>query len=39
MLQKISKKVIDLPPYHKEGNLNVFDEPFETAFMCGGIIR
>lgn len=33
MLQVIPKKSVDLPSYHKEGNLNVFDEPFETSFV------
>lgn len=33
MLQAIPKKPIDLPHYHREGNLNVFDKPFETSFV------
>lgn len=33
MLQAIPKKLVDLPPYHREGNLNVFDEPFKTSFV------
>lgn len=33
MLQAIPKKPIALPPYHREGNLNVFDKPFETTFI------
>ena len=33
MLQAIPKKPIDLPHYHREGNLNVFDKPFETTFI------
>lgn len=33
MLQAVNKKAVDLPPYHKEGNLNVFDEPFKTTFI------
>lgn len=33
MLQAIPKKPIDLPLYPREGNLNVFDKPFETTFI------